>query len=155
MHTWSPWNPVAIKNVVPNVESAREKGASLYSNPWDKVNTKPKIIVILKDILALLKFFFSISWCDQVILTPDERSKIVFKRGILIGLKEITASGGQFCPNSIDGEILLWKKAQKKDTKNKISDTIKRIIPVFRPFATRKAWFPWDEPSRWMSRHHM
>jgi hypothetical protein len=28
-----PWNPVAIKNVDPKVESDIEKGASMYSNP--------------------------------------------------------------------------------------------------------------------------
>jgi hypothetical protein len=31
--TWMPWNPVAIKNVDPKVESDIEKGASMYSNP--------------------------------------------------------------------------------------------------------------------------
>lgn len=29
--TWSPWNPVAIKNVEPYTESARVNGASIYS----------------------------------------------------------------------------------------------------------------------------
>jgi hypothetical protein len=29
--TWSPWNPVAIKNVDPNTASAIENGASQYS----------------------------------------------------------------------------------------------------------------------------
>jgi hypothetical protein len=40
-------------------------------------------------------------------LTPDDKSKIVFKSGILIGLKEIIELGGHICPNSITGEILL------------------------------------------------
>jgi hypothetical protein len=33
MITCRPWNPVAMKNVDPNAESAIQKGASTYSNP--------------------------------------------------------------------------------------------------------------------------
>jgi hypothetical protein len=60
----------------------------------------------------------------------------VFIRGILIGLKVVIDREGQFWPNSTVGEILLWKNAQKKDTKNNTSDTINRIIPIFKPFIT-------------------
>jgi hypothetical protein len=35
-------------------------------------------------------------------------------------------------PNSIVGDRLVWKN----DTKNKISDTMNRIIPHRRPFVT-------------------
>lgn len=62
---------------------------------------------------------------------------MVLRRGILIGLKGLTAKGGQFWPSSTVGEILLWKKAQKKETKNRISDVMNKIIPVFKPFITR------------------
>jgi hypothetical protein len=154
MITCSPWNPVAMKNVEPKEESAIQKGASLYSNPWKKEKITPNVIVKVKANFALLKFLFSISWWDQVIETPEERSKIVFKRGILIGLKEVIERGGHDCPSSMVGEILLWKKAQKKDTKKNTSDVIKRIMPVFNPFITTKEWLPWSEASRWMSRHH-
>jgi len=61
----------------------------------------------------------------------------VFSRGTLIGLKDVTDWGGQNWPISKVGEILLWKKAQKKETKNSTSDLMKRIIPVFNPFITK------------------
>ena len=32
MITWSPWKPVAIKNVDPKEESDMQNGASIYSN---------------------------------------------------------------------------------------------------------------------------
>ena len=46
-------------------------------------------------------------------------------------------------PSSIAGDNLLWKKAQKKDTKNNTSDKINKIIPqtylhynLFSPLAS-------------------
>jgi hypothetical protein len=54
-----------------------------------------------------------------------------------MGLKELIEVGGHDCPNSIVGEILLWKKAQKKDTKNSTSEAMNKIIPVFSPFITK------------------
>lgn len=77
-----------------------------------------------------------------MILTPEDNNKIVFKRGILIGLKEMIEDGGHACPNSIVGEILLWKKAQKKEAKKRISDAINKTIPVFSPFITKSEWLP-------------
>jgi len=56
--TCNPWNPVAIKNVDPKDESAIENGASLYSNPWNKEKTHPRVIVNVSANFALLKFFF-------------------------------------------------------------------------------------------------
>ena len=152
--TWSPWNPVAIKKVEPKAESDMQKGASIYSNAWNIVKIVPKIIVNVKALFAFLKFILIISWWDHVILTPEESRKIVFSNGILIGLKELIENGGHDCPNSIVGEILLWKKAQKKDTKNNTSEAINKIIPVFKPFITCIEWFPCVDPSKWMSRHH-
>jgi hypothetical protein len=90
-----------------------------------------------------------------VIDTPDESKRIVFRRGILIGLKELIDRGGHICPSSTVGEILLWKKAQKNETKNKTSDEMNSTIPVLRPFITKFEWFPWLVDSRWMSRHHV
>jgi hypothetical protein len=83
-----------------------------------------------------------------VTVTPEERSKMVFNRGILIGLNELISRGGQFCPSSTVGEILLWKKAQKKETKNKISEVMNKIIPVLRPFITCLECSPCSEASR-------
>jgi hypothetical protein len=60
----------------------------------------------------------------------------VFNSGILMGLNGVIPAGGHICPNSTEGEILLWKKAQKKDTKKKTSEMMNRTIPVFSPFIT-------------------
>lgn len=69
-------------------------------------------------------------------MIPEESSKIVLSNGILIGLNEEIIFGGHLCPSSTEGEILLWKKAQKKETKNKISERMNRTMPVFSPFMT-------------------
>ncbi len=37
-------------------------------------------------------------------------------------------------PNSIPGERAEWKKAQKNEKKNIISETINKITPKRRPF---------------------
>jgi len=94
--------------------------------------------VIAREILALLKLPFNISWWDHVIDTPEDRSRIVFRRGILIGLNALILIGGHSCPSSTVGEILLWKNAQKNEMKKNTSDEMNRIIPIFSPFITRK-----------------
>lgn len=50
------------------------------------------------------------------------------------GLKDLMPRGGQNCPISILGEREEWKKAQKKEKKNKISEMINRIIPIRMPW---------------------
>jgi hypothetical protein len=60
----------------------------------------------------------------------------VFSKGTWKGLKIRTPIGGQVLPNSIVGERLLWKKAQKNLTKKKISETINKIIPQRKPKVT-------------------
>lgn len=102
----------------------------------------PKETVNRRENFALLKLFLIISWWDQVILTPEDNSKIVFRSGILIGLNELTEQGGHIWPNSTVGETLPWKKAQKKDTKKNTSDAMNKIIPVFNPLVTNSEWFP-------------
>jgi len=62
--------------------------------------------------------------------------------------------GGQQVPNSIVGERLLWKKAQKKAKKNKTSEVMKRIIPHRRPAPTWEVCWPSYVDSRTTSRHH-
>lgn len=59
-----------------------------------------------------------------------------FKSGISKGLNAKIFLGGHILPISILGDNLLWKKAQKKETKKKISDKINKIIPIFKPFST-------------------
>jgi hypothetical protein len=98
---------------------------------------------------------FIIAWWAHVTETPDDRRRMVFRRGILIGLKELMDKGGHIWPSSTVGEILLWKNAQKKDTKKNTSEMMNSTMPVFRPFITISEWFPWEVDSRWMSRHHI
>jgi len=107
MITCSPWNPVAIKNLLPNAESWIEKGASVYSNPWKSVKIIPRKIVVDRDVFAVLYLFFIMLWWDQVTVTPEDRRMMVFRRGILMGLNGLMERGGQFCPSSIVGEILV------------------------------------------------
>jgi len=57
MITCSPWKPVAIKKVLPKDESAMQKDASIYSNPWNTEKIEPNKMVVNKDSFALLKFF--------------------------------------------------------------------------------------------------
>ena len=154
MITCSPWNPVAIKKLDPKEESAIQKGASAYSKNWNMENTTPRKIVRYKAKLDFFKLLFNISWWAQVTVTPEDSRRIVLSKGILMGLKGWIERGGHLCPNSIVGEMLLWKKAQKKEAKKNTSDVIKRIIPVLSPFITKSEWFPWAVASRWMSRHH-
>jgi hypothetical protein len=60
----------------------------------------------------------------------------VFSRGICNGLKGVIPAGGHIAPNSVVGERLLWKKAQKNDKKKKTSETMNKIIPHRNPRVT-------------------
>lgn len=104
--------------------------------------------------MAPLQLLFNISWCVHVTLTPDANKIIVFNKGIWNGLKGKIPQGGQNEPNSIVGLNLEWKKAQKKETKKKISLTINKIIPTINPLNTVLECNPWKVPSRITSRHH-
>lgn len=153
--TCNPWNPVAMKNLDPNDASEIENGASIYSKAWNVEKINPRVIVIANAKFDFLNSFFNISWCAQVTVTPDDNNKMVLSNGILIGLNGWIERGGHLCPSSTVGEILLWKNAQKNETKKKTSDAINKIIPVFSPFITTFEWFPCVEDSRWTSRHHL
>jgi len=63
--------------------------------------------VIIRLRLAFFELLLRISWCDQVIETPDDNKIIVFRSGMFIGLNELIIIGGQNCPNSILGLTLL------------------------------------------------
>ena len=78
----------------------------------------------------------------------------VFSRGTWNGLNTFTPNGGQVDPISTFGERLLWKKAQKKLTKKKTSDTMNKAIPHRKPNSTIDVCNPWIAPSRLISRHH-
>lgn len=77
-----------------------------------------------------------------MIVIPEHNRIIVFNRGICIGLNVVIPIGGQNIPISIVGDNLLWKNAQKNDTKNNTSEIINRIIPIFNPCTTFMVCFP-------------
>lgn len=85
---------------------------------------------------------------------PEDNKIIVFNKGIWKGLNVIIPFGGHIAPISIEGDNLLWKKAQKNDTKNIISEIINKIIPYFNPLITILVCNPWKVLSRVTSRHH-
>lgn len=77
-----------------------------------------------------------ILWWDQEIEIPEEIKIVVLRRGISNGLNGKIFIGGHIDPISILGDNLLWKKAQKKEIKKKISETMNKIIPNFNPHKT-------------------
>jgi len=77
--------------------------------------------------------FSSKPWWAHVTFTPDASRIAVFSKGTCIGLNGWIPVGGQVDPISIVGDSLVWKNAQKNDTKNRISDTMNRIIPHRSP----------------------
>jgi len=102
-----------------------------------------------------LMFLERNEWWDQVIAAPDDSRITEFSRGISIELKILIPEGGQETPNSMLGEILLWKYIQKNLTKNITSDIMNIIILYFkREMVTGECW-PWKDASRFTSRHHM
>lgn len=87
-------------------------------------------------------------------MIPEDSKITVLSKGIWYGLNGLIPVGGHIMPNSVSGERLAWKKAQKKLKKNKISLRMNRIIPHFMPVFTMIVWCPWNVASRVMSRHH-
>ena len=87
-------------------------------------------------------------------VTPEDSKMIVFNKGTWNGLNGKIPEGGHFRPISKVGANLLWKKAQKKEKKNKTSEVINKIMPHRRPFITIEVWSPCIVPSRLISRHH-
>lgn len=93
-------------------------------------------------------------WWAQVTVIPLASKMAVFRRGTWKGLMDITPSGGQWFPNSKLGANLEWKKAQKNERKNRISEVINRTIPQRSPWVTCVEWNPCRLLSRETSRHH-
>lgn len=123
--------------------------------PWHSVNRIPSNTVIVIAKMLFLIFFCRKEWWDQVIVAPEDRRIIEFSRGISMGLKIFTPMGGHIAPNSIFGEILLWKNAQKNLKKNMISDRMNIIILYFNKDMVLFVWWPWRDDSRFKSRHHI
>jgi len=109
---------------------------------------------MIRLVLAAGNLLSMMAWWDQVTDTPDERRMMVFSRGTFIGLNDVIELGGQFCPISMFGLILLWKYAQKNDMKNSTSEVMNRIIPILSPVITLDGCSPWIDASRDTSRHH-
>ena len=78
----------------------------------------------------------------------------MFIKGTFQGLNALTPKGGHEQPNSILGDNLLWKKAQKNERKNITSDVINNSMPHRKPASTIYVCSPWYEASREISRHH-
>ena len=143
MITWNPWNPVATKNVEPYTESAIQKGASKYSKAWRAVKINPKNTVNDNPNNASDLAPPTMLWWAHVTVAPELSKIAVFKRGTENGFKGLIPIGGQATPISTEGDKLLWKKAQKKDTKNKTSETINNKNPSFNPNTVAFVWWPW------------
>jgi len=112
------------------------------------------MIVRIKVIDVLIRFFNNKQWWDHVTVNPDDSRITVFNNGTLKGLMVLIPIGGQEQPISTEGESLLWKNAQKKVKKKQISLIINKIIPSFSPIWVRRVCFPMYVASRITSRHH-
>ena len=132
-----------MKKVEPYTESAIEKGASTYSKTCNIVNITPKNTVKLKPFTAWSLFPDTILWWAHVTVAPELNKIAVLSKGTEKGFKACIPRGGHWIPISIAGDKLLWKKAQKKEKNNNISETIKRINPIFKPCKVLLVWKPW------------
>jgi len=77
------------------------------------------VIVKIRVIDVLIRFFSNRQWWDYVTVNPDDSKIIVFSKGTLRGLMVLMPVGGQEQPISTEGESLLWKNAQKRQGKNR------------------------------------
>lgn len=143
MITCNPWKPVATKKVEPNTESAIVKDASKYSKACSAVKYRPNSTVIVSLWIAWWWLSSKIAWWAHVAVAPEDNKIIVFKRGIWKGLNGEIPLGGQSMPISTVGDNLEWKKAQKKEKKNKTSEIINKIIPHRKPVTTVEVCKPW------------
>ena len=107
------------------------------------MNIRPSTTVKVNPLTASSLSPLTILWWAQVTVAPELSKIAVFNNGTENGFRGSTPSGGQQTPISTAGDKLLWKKAQKKDTKKKISDTMNNRNPIFRPFTVALVWKPW------------
>jgi hypothetical protein len=110
--------------------------------------------VSLREIKTWLWLLLIILWCAHVTLTPEDSNTTVFSKGTPKGLKAKMPTGGHWLPSSTFTASLLWKKAQKKLKKKKISETINKIMPQRNPSSTMEVCCPIKLASRTTSRHH-
>ena len=119
-------------------------------NAVGELQTKRSVSLII-DFKFLI---FLCSVCTVRIVTPEASRITVFINGTCLGLNGWIPVGGQVDISSIVGDSLVWKNAQKSDTKNETSETMNRIIPHRNPFVTIFVCNRWYVPSRVTSRHH-
>jgi len=115
--TCIPWNPVAIKNVLPKIPSLIENWVSQYSKYCNDKNKIPKKIVTNKLITNFLKKLFIRAWCAQVTLIPLDNKITVFNNGTEYAESGTNPFGGQFSPTSIAGTKEASKKSSKEAKK--------------------------------------
>jgi len=130
------------KKVEPKTESAMEKEVSKYSITCKSVKKAPSKTVKVRPFKAWSLLPLTILWWAQVTVAPELNKTAVFNKGIPKGFKAWTPLGGHITPISTEGDKLLWKNAQKKEKKNKISETIKSINPIFNPLIVAIVWKP-------------
>jgi len=105
--------------------------------------------------MANLRFLHSIAWWLYVIVTPDINNKTVLSKGIPRASISWKKTGGHTAPIKILGDNALWKKAQKNEKKNIISEIINNTIPAKIPRCTAKVWWPSYVASIIMSLNHL
>lgn len=98
---------------------------------------------------------YSTEKCLQVKDIPLHKRITVFNKGTSYHNKGTTPVGGHLIPTSIEGANLKWKNAQKNEKNNITSLTIKRNIPIFKPFITSIEWSPLKVDSPIISRTHI
>jgi hypothetical protein len=113
-----------------------------------------KLNHILHELNCETHYFSSRPWRAHVTVTPEASRIAVFSKGTCTGLNGWIPVGGQVDPSSVVGNKLVWKNSQKNNTKNKIFQTINRIIPYRRTFVAIFMCNSWYVPSRFTSRHH-
>ena len=125
----------------------------IYSKIWKQVKIIARKIVKANPQTASNFKPAVIAWCVYVTVAPEQSKINVFTKGTSKGLNVFIPFGGQILPISIVGDKLAAKKAQKKATKNIISETINKIIPYLKPNWTILVWTPSKVPSRVTSLH--
>lgn len=126
----------------------------MYSKACRAVKIKPKKTVKLKPFTASSLSPLTILWWAHVTVAPELNKIAVLNNGTENGFKGSIPLGGHIIPISTEGDKLLWKKAQKKDTKNRISDTINKTKPIFKPSTVALVWKPWKVDSLTTSLNH-
>ena len=78
--------------------------------------------------VACVALFSRRPWCAHVTVIHEANRIAVFSNETCIGLNGWIPVGGKVDPSSIIGDNLVWKNAQKNDTKNNTYDTINNNV---------------------------